>query len=180
MSLVIKYNESKAIPEGIYIAKLSKLEPVTHPQWGDSIRWAFEIADGEHANTTVTAMSSTKVSPKSKIFTWVQAFGQIMTPGNEFDLETLIGKTVRVRIVNKTQSKMIDGKTLDQTFSNVDALAPYIPDPSAPAPIAPTVPVEAQASAQSALPEDAIPAQASPESFSNTAGGVEPEADFDF
>ncbi len=174
MSLLVKYNESKAVAEGIYVVKLSKLEQTTHQQWGESIRWTFDIVEGDEVGTSVTAMSSTKVSPKSKIFTWVQAFGQIMEPGAEFDLEALIGKTVRARIINKKQSKVVDGRSIEMTFSNVDALAPYIPTtpPAAPPTAAPTQPP--------ATP----PAQTGgkDEGFSNTpsSGELEDDQDFNF
>jgi len=171
MSLVVKYSETKSVPEGIYVVKLTKLEPTTHPQWGDSIRWTFDISEGDHTGTAVTAMSSTKVSPKSKIFGWVQAFGHLMDPGEEFDLTQLIGKTVRARIINKKQSKVVDGRSVEMTFSNVDALAPYT-----------------KKSGQSETPS--TPPQSSPpqtppqdEGFDNIPGGsdeLEDDQDFNF
>jgi hypothetical protein len=138
MPLVVKYAENKAVPEGPYVARLTNLEPQSHAQWGDGIRWSFEILEpAEHAGITVTAMSSTKVSPKSKIFSWVQSFGVSLQPGEEVDLESLIGKKVRVRVKNKTQTKNVEGKPVELTFSNVDALAPYTPPAAATAQTAP-------------------------------------------
>jgi len=126
MGLVVKYSENKSVPEGVYDAKLTKLTSQTHSQYGENILWNFDIINGPHTGTSLTALSSTKVSPKSKIFSWVQAFGVRLVPGEEFDLESLIGKAVRVRVINKIQTKMVEGKAMELTFSNVDALAPLV------------------------------------------------------
>lgn len=134
MPLVVKYAENKTVPEGEYVAKLSNLEMTNHPQYGDSIRWSFElISPAEHAGVNVTAMSSTKVSPKSKIFSWASAFGMKLVPGEDLDLETLLGKKIKVRVKNKVVTKNVEGKDVTLTFSNVDALSPYVPSGDQPA-----------------------------------------------
>jgi len=128
MSLVIKYSEGRAVPEGVYVAKVVNLEPQHHSQYGDGIKWSFEIMhDAENEGVQVTAISSLKVSPKSKLYSWVRAFGITLVPGEDFDLESLLGKVVRIKVENKVQSKLVDGKTSELTFSNVVAVAPYTP-----------------------------------------------------
>jgi len=130
MPLKIKYTEQKAVPEGYYVARLDGLEPVTN-QFGDSVKWTFTIqAPQEFVGTQVTGMSSTKVSPKSKMFAWLQAFGVVLNPDEEFDIETLLGKMCQIRTVNKTKTTVKDGHEQTTTFSNVDAVAAYIPPAS--------------------------------------------------
>lgn len=127
MALRIKYTEQKPVPEGYYVARLDGLEPVTN-QFGDSVKWTFTIqAPADFVGTQVTGMSSTKVSPKSKMFAWLQAFGVVLNPDDEFDVETLLGKLCQVRIVNKSKTTVKDGREQSTTFSNVDAIAAYIP-----------------------------------------------------
>lgn len=123
----IKYAEMKPVPEGQYVARLDGLEPITST-YGDSVKWTFTIqSPAEHAGSQVTALSSTKVSPKSKMFGWLQAFGVMMKPDEEFDLEQLLGKFCIVRIVNNTKITNVNGQQRDVTFSNVDAIMAYIP-----------------------------------------------------
>lgn len=127
MSLVVKYNENKPVPEDIYLAKLTNLDSTSSDKYGAGIRWSFEIIDGPEAGTTVTALSSTKVSPTSKIFSWMSAFGEHLTPGQDVDLESYIGRKVKIRVKNKTNTKTVEGNTVTTTFSNVDALSAYVP-----------------------------------------------------
>jgi len=147
MGLVIKYSEAKAVPEGMYVVKLTKLEPQTHAQWGEGIKWNFEITEGEHAGVNITAISSTKVSPKSKIFSWVQSFGITLEAGQEFDLEELIGRVVHAKVQNKSTSKMVDGRSVEMTFSNVVDVGPY------------HAPATPQPSEEGATPSEAVPAE---------------------
>ena len=164
MSLVVKYTESKPVPEAVYVCQLTKLEPFTHAEWGAGIKWIFNVVEPlEYKDRVINGMCSAKVSPKSKLYSWAQAFGVMLTPGEEFDLETLIGNTVRVRVKNKTSSRVVEGKSVEQTFSNVDAIAPYHP----PATVAPKT---------AAKPALAAPAD---ENGFTPPAGVE-DADFNF
>ena len=128
MALNVTFTKNKTVPEQVYVAKLMDLEEQMHPQYGAGIRWTFEIQDHpEHAGTSVTGMSSTKVSPKSKIFTWARAFGVTLVQGESFDLESFLGQSVRIKVKNKTQTKIVEGAEVTQTFSNVEKLAPLKP-----------------------------------------------------
>lgn len=125
----VKYTENKPIPEGYYVARVDGIEETTHPQFGPSIKWTFTIMEPQqHANTTVTAMSSIKVSPKSKLFAWLQAFGIILgADDQEFEMDSLLGKWCRVRVKNNEKKSVVEGQERTTTFSNVHALAAYIP-----------------------------------------------------
>jgi len=158
LTMKVRYTENKAIPEGFYLARVDALEEADS-QFGDSIKWTFTILEPQdYTNSNVTAMCSFKVSPKSKLFAWLQAFGVIMgADGEEFEMDSLLGKQCRVRIKNTTKTSVIEGKERSITYSNVDAVAAYIPPTSASTP-APAQAAPAQAPsntvAQSDLAED--------------------------
>jgi len=129
MALFIKYQESKPVPEGVYVARVDGFTPVEHKQYGDSIKWLFTLQDSrpEINGNTVSAFSSTKVSPKSKLFSWLQAFGVMLDVDQQFDVEQLLGRLCRVRIKNNTQNKIVNGVEKAITYSNVEAIAAYNP-----------------------------------------------------
>ncbi len=146
----VKYQENKPIPEGFYLARLDGLEETEHQTYGKSIKWTFTIIEApshpEAVNTAVTAMSSMKVSPKSKLFSWLQAFGVILGDNDDFEMDSLLGKLVKVSIKNNIKMAIVDGQERSTTYSNVAALAAYIP----------------QAQSQSVVQQAAVPAQAVP------------------
>ena len=153
----VKFQESKPIPEGFYLARLDGLEETTHPQYGKNIKWVFTIIEAPNCpdaiNTTVTAMSSMKVSPKSKLFSWLQAFGVILGADEDFEMDSLLSKKVKVHIKNNTKTSVVDGQDRTTTYSNVDALAAYIPQAQA---------QEQQATSAPAAQPAAAPVQTTP------------------
>ena len=163
----VRFQENKPVTEGFYLARLDGLEETEHPQYGKSIKWLFTIIEApnnpEAVNTTVTAMSSMKVSPKSKLFTWLQAFGVILGADEDFEMDSLLSKKVKVRIKNNTKTSVIDGQERSTTYSNVDALAAYIPQAqqTTPTPTTPTPTAQpAAVPAQTAQPTQTTPAPA--------------------
>ena len=172
----VKYTETKAIPEGFYRARVDALEKADS-QFGDSIKWTFTILDPQkYANSNVTAMCSFKVSPKSKLFAWLQAFGIIMgADGEEFEMDSLLGKQCRVRIKNTTKVSVVEGKETSITYSNVDAVAAYIPSTKVSTPVQATP-------AQATPAQAAVPAQATPKATPNTVpqSDLADEEEFDF
>ena len=137
MALYVKFQESKPIPEGIYVARVDGLVTVNHETYGEGIKWTFTVQDTrpEVHGASVTAMCSTKVSPKSKLFSWLQAFGIILDVDQQFDIESLLGQVCKVRVKNNTQTKVVNGVERSITYSNVDGLAAYVATPAPTAPL---------------------------------------------
>jgi hypothetical protein len=192
MALKIKYTEQKAVPEGFYVARLDGLESVTN-QFGDSVKWVFTIqAPQDYIGVQVTAMSSTKVSPKSKMFGWLQAFGVILNPDEEFDIETLLGRVCRIKVKNREKKTSVDGKERSTVFSNVDAIAAYIPpaqNATPPPPVAAPQtytqqpgfsPAPAPAPVQNIQPQLTQNPPIRPQNNTVPAEQLSPEEDFDF
>jgi hypothetical protein len=194
MALKIKYTEQKAIPEGYYVARLDGLESVTN-QFGDSVKWVFTIQEPrEHVGVQVTAMSSTKVSPKSKMFAWLQAFGVMLNPDEEFDIETLLGNFCKIRVKNREKKTSVDGKERSTVFSNVDAIAAYIPPAQNATPPPPVTapqtytqppgfspaPAPAPAPVQNIQPQPTQNPPIRPQNNTVPPEQLNPEEDFDF
>lgn len=186
MTLRIKYTEQKAVPEGFYVARLDGLESVTN-QFGDSVKWTFTIqAPQDYVGVQVTAMSSTKVSPKSKMFGWLQAFGVILNPDEEFDIETLLGKVCRIRVKNREKKTSVDGKERVTVFSNVDAIAAYVPSAQKTAPSAAAASAQQEEFSPAPAPTQNIRPQATqnppirPQSNVVPPDKLDPAEDFDF
>lgn len=142
----VRFQESKPVTEGFYLARLDGLEETMHAQYGKNIKWTFTIIEAPNQpdalNTTVTAMSSMKVSPKSKLFLWLQAFDVILGDNDDFEMDSLLGKTVKVRIKNNTKTTVVDGRESTTTYSNVDALAKYVPQAQQATPAPTTQPTQ--------------------------------------
>ncbi|KKK63347.1 hypothetical protein LCGC14_2995210 [marine sediment metagenome] len=183
----VKFQENKPVPEGFYLARVDGLEETVHPQYGKSIKWTFTIIEApscpEAVNTTVTAMSSMKVSPKSKLFSWLQAFGVILGADDDFEMDSLLGKMVKVQIKNNTKVAVVDGQERSTTYSNVCALAAYVPQvqQAAPAQAQAAAPAQAQAAAP-AQAQAAAPAQAQAAPTANTVPqqNLVSDEEFDF
>lgn len=75
--------DSSPLEDGRYLLKVIRLEAAEEGQFGPSIRWVFNVAD---AATKVVMRdnigdpyefhqySSTKLTPRSKAYPWIQAF----------------------------------------------------------------------------------------------------------
>ena len=129
MAINVRYSENKPVDEGFYRARLDGLDKMQHAQFGAGIKWTFTILEPvKFANSTVTTLSSTKASPKSKLFQWLAAgFGIILGPEDQIDLETLLGKTCRIRVKNNVKKIIVEGEEREMTYSNVDAIAADLP-----------------------------------------------------
>ena len=76
MPFYAQYHEHKPVPQGIYHARVDKVEP-HQSKFGEMVRWTFTIIDvtkPDVVNTAVSGLTSTKISSKSKLYTWLQAF----------------------------------------------------------------------------------------------------------
>ncbi len=62
-------------------------------EYGPGVKLVFEVLQGEHQGQTASRICSTKLSPKSNLFKFLQAFkGGKLEPGEQVDLLTFIGQ----------------------------------------------------------------------------------------
>lgn len=126
-----------AVPEDVYkveVVALLEKQLEWDGQMLDKIEITFRILDDpEYEGVELRGMATlpARLTPKTKLRGWIQTIiGRELGDNEPFDLDTLIGKTCRVRTVN------VEGKK-GGTFSNVqDLLVARAPrNGGAPAPV---------------------------------------------
>ena len=89
---------------------------------GSIIRFDLECRDrlDEEGNPTqLDAIANDKLTPKSKLTRWLDAFGVKVATGDEIDIEEAVGRACQARVVKK-----IDAAGKDTGFSKIDDLLP--------------------------------------------------------
>ena len=117
MGIQIPQSTFEAIPTGEYAAKVVGIEQVTG-QYGEQLKVKFEITDPAHTGATLSAWCGMSFNPKSKLYSLAAAaFAAPIPPDYVLDTDDLIGKGLRIVVVEKTKP---DGAT----FSKVDGFKP--------------------------------------------------------
>lgn len=93
----------EGLPIGSYAAKFSAVEPFEN-EYGPGVKLIFEVLQGEHQGQTSSRICSAKLSPKSNLYKFLQAFkGGKLEPGEQVDLLSFIGQT-GMMVVEQTDS----------------------------------------------------------------------------
>ena len=88
---------------------------------GEIIRFELEpegVFDESGDAIQIDAIASRKLSPKSKLYSWLQACGVDLTTGREVDMDEAVGARVQIKVIDKPSK---DGTA---TFSSVDDIFP--------------------------------------------------------
>jgi hypothetical protein len=123
IQIVVKEIEVQpAIPEGVYKAAVIKIDEGTG-EYGDYLKFMFEIIDGEHKGVAKTLVASKKLSSSksgknSKLLDIVKALTKTEPKAGEtLDIESLIGKSCQIVVK--------DGKEKDGvTYQNINTVLP--------------------------------------------------------
>jgi hypothetical protein len=125
------------IDEGAYDAELSKMTKISgvevfrnnKTELIDMLKWTFTLPDG----IEVSGTSSTKFSPQSKGYSWVQKLlGKEIATGTTFRPKDLVGTPCQVVVKDRTRTREFRGKKEEQTFSVVtDVMAAKKPKEAA-------------------------------------------------
>lgn len=89
MVLVIEIPKQKIIEDGDYIAELKNVEEI-QGKYGPMLRFVFDVIEPGY-ETRVTGICSKYVTPKSKLFRWLNALEADFSQP-QIDLHSLIGK----------------------------------------------------------------------------------------
>jgi hypothetical protein len=85
-------------------------------EYGPRLKWVIDL-DEDPDDREQWAWCSQKLSPKSKLYSWVKALlGRAPEPGAEVDLEGFVGRRVAVMFEQYTDS---DGNTRDKVTTIV-------------------------------------------------------------
>lgn len=126
--------KSSGIPAGQYRLKFSSYEQSTHAEYGDRIRWEFEVVHGPQRGQTTSAFTGARLTRKSKFMELiVQAFlGRQLEVDEEFNPDPHIGREF-LGIVVPTDN----GSTKLNTLIAADGFGDSPASPAAPPPPAP-------------------------------------------
>ena len=92
----------EGLPVGSYAAKFTSAELITN-DYGEGVKLIFEVLQGAHQGQTGSRICSTKLSPKSNLFKFLQAFkGGKLEPGEQVDMLSFVGQQGMV-IVEATE-----------------------------------------------------------------------------
>jgi len=104
MSLQFEISQSGGPPAGIYRAKFKDVESTEHKEFGDGLKWVFEVETGDHAGELATRITSPKPTPKNAAGRMIrQVSGQSLAAGQTLDLVPFVGKSYLVQVA-ETQS----------------------------------------------------------------------------
>ncbi len=111
-----------AIPEGVYKAAVIKIDEGSG-EYGDYLKFMFEIIDGDQKGVSKTLVASKKLSSSksgknSKLLDIVKALTKTEPrAGETLDIENLIGKSCQIVVKN---GKEKDGVT----YQNINTVLP--------------------------------------------------------
>jgi len=110
---ILTVRASETVPSGTYDARIVAVEDIGEGRFGKNVlRLVFELTDSQHLGKRLAKIVSATVSSRSRLGIWVgRLFGeQALKPGSAFDTTTLVGKSVRLAVV---QQKRADGSVLN-------------------------------------------------------------------
>jgi hypothetical protein len=86
----------EGLPIGSYAARFTAAEPFDNgsSEYGPGVKLTFEVLQGEHQGMKASRICSVKLSPKSNLYKFLQAFkGGKLEPGEQVDLLSFVGQT---------------------------------------------------------------------------------------
>lgn len=148
-SLIVPVTESEfvEVQPGMHRALIEaiELQPATtaHPEYGPSFKWFFRLLDEPYVDVPLSALCSTKISERSKLYGWLINLGyQGLEPNVSVDLSQLLNHQVNVLVKHNIKEKIVNGKIEQQKFCNVAEIfalqtaAPAVAPPPAAVPVA--------------------------------------------
>ena len=113
INLTVKEAEvPEPIPEDMYDAAVVLIEEETG-EFGDYLKFTFEISKGEYKGVTRTSLASKKLSKSksgktSKLYEYTKALTKSEPKaGESFDVEELNGKICKILVKNKEKDGII-------------------------------------------------------------------------
>lgn len=114
---VTEIESPRPIPEGLYKASVLEISEATG-QFGEYVKFIFEISDGEYKGVTRSAVAAKKLSKSkdgkaSKLFEFVKALSKKdLDSGDSLDLEGLVGTACHILVKNDKEKDGIVYQTI--------------------------------------------------------------------
>ena len=100
---------SGGVPAGSYLAKFVGVEASEPNQYGEGLRWRFEVANGPHAGTKITRTTGVTPTLKNKCGQFLIGVTGKSALGEEIDLSAYAGRTYLIVVVQRPEG----GSSLD-------------------------------------------------------------------
>ena len=103
MAFILTVSSGEGVPAGSYWATFAGVEPVNN-EFGDGLRWQFQVASGPHKGSKTSRTTQPKPSPKNgcgKVL--MGLLGRSLNAGETFDVEQFVGKTYLI-VVAQTEN----------------------------------------------------------------------------
>jgi hypothetical protein len=92
-------SEKYGVPVGRYWAKFLGARADTHPEYGEGLKWEFEITEGSWVGKVVSRTTSPVPTAKNACGKMLQMLtGCVAAPNQEFDLDLYVGRVFQVMV----------------------------------------------------------------------------------
>jgi hypothetical protein len=99
MGLILKVSAG-GVPAGSYLAKFTGIE-ATNNDYGDGLRWQFEVLNGENKGLQTSRTTSNKPTLKNSAGKLLAGLaGGALTPGMEIDPIKFVSQTYLIVVAN--------------------------------------------------------------------------------
>lgn len=99
MALTFEIGQSGGPPPGIYRGVFKDCEPFEHVEFGEGLRWIFEIETGEHAGETATRVTGLRPTPRNAAGRVIAGItGRPVAAGQKLDLMPFVGRSYLVQV----------------------------------------------------------------------------------
>lgn len=89
MAIMVEIQQNKTIPDGEYEAILTGVSEFESKN-GPILRFKFDIVEPGY-ETSVSGICSKLLTPRSKLYKWLQAFNVVLPESGTIDLESFVG-----------------------------------------------------------------------------------------
>lgn len=134
MVLIVKKEDYNKPEDGEYIAELVKIDEFKspkNPSFGTSFKFQFKILEAPYTNTVVSGLAPSTLKPGNKLDNWLSALGLTSNIGETIDVESLVGRQVRIYIIVDEKSGYANVKMVKPLRSTDVARLPSITAASA-------------------------------------------------
>lgn len=110
------------VEEGLYDATITRYEDSEpHAEYGPGVKVFFQIDEtddaGEDGGRELSGLASVKFSEKAKLRLWSEAaIGRKIEPDEEFELDQIVGKRVKIKVVHVHKG--------DKVYDRIDDVIP--------------------------------------------------------
>lgn len=112
--MILNQTVNETIETGTYDAVIETVSETTG-NYGAQLRIDFRITGPTHEDATIASWVNTKFSPKSRLFELAQAaFGRPIKPGEKLDTDHLLGRHVKLVIVQRVKPDGTEYSKVDQ------------------------------------------------------------------